>query len=124
MFLTKRIEEGIGNPNNNEIETLRSIWASFMANLFEAGGTDTANVVVSQNIMNEEVNFDDNHKETGINNTGVRSNVEQGWSLAFYSIEAAAPTFRLHLSLDWILETPSGSSSPPLSWINDEEQNQ
>lgn len=67
--------------NERELIDKKPLWVGYMGTEFEAGSTDTANVVVQNPSINELVSFK-GHRSSQIRNVGTRSNEEAGWTIA------------------------------------------
>ncbi len=126
LLLIRVADEDIVNPSNDLVERLKPLWAHKVAHVFEAGATDTANVVLPASSENIQLVFDgDKHRGEEIKNQGVSSNVEHGWSIAHYSTTGTTTFLWYFISLEWEMEYIENSTpSANIRWDNDEEQNQ
>jgi len=124
LLLVARIEEDIGVPVDRQIEGMIPIWGAKMRSVFEAGATDTANVVAQAPSVEVVIDFSGSkHRKLEIRNTGSRSNFENGWAIAHYTLTAG--TMWILAVIEWeIVYLIDTGPSPDLGWIMDEEQNQ
>lgn len=91
---------------------------------FEAGATDTANVVLAPPRIKMEIIPSRRHR--AITSKGAASNVRQGWAMVDVSpLGGSAMTVKVFMHAEYRIEwLRDGRPSPNLGWVNDEEENQ
>ncbi len=125
MMLVKETSENFGDPTNADIEQLQPLWMTKLISIFEAGATDTANVVSTGSKVETQLLFTgDAHRGEEIRNQGPRSNALLGWSMMGYSTIGGTNVWQF-VSLEWdMIWIENTGPSPSIGWLNDEEQNQ
>lgn len=112
-----------------EIEERIPLWSGHTGHLFEAGATDTANVVAPIGQIDIELDFHDEprglSKGTAIRNTGTISNVGNGWRIASRAISANTNLYMVAVA-EWDLRWLETSRSTQANWdlvgLEDEQQ--
>jgi len=113
------------NPTNAEVEDMRPIWFSNLGRSFEAGASDTANVVSNFPTQVDDIDWVDHEPHRGIEQRQRFGASATGWSFRTWLQNAVASArLSIGLSIDYDIEWLEDSKPSPDTFFEDEEDNQ